>query len=87
MRVHGELPRHQHQPPGPLSGRLPVLPLNVGLGGFPDRRRPSRGRRSRRGVASGSGPNGAGALGDQWLGALACLFEETRIPVECAAYQ
>ncbi len=37
VRVFGELPRHQHQTCRPVSRRLSVLPLDMGLGGAPDR--------------------------------------------------
>ena len=37
VRVLGELPRHQHQTCRPVSRCLSVLPLDMGLGGPPDR--------------------------------------------------
>ena len=84
MRIQRELSRDQLQPCRPLSRRLPVLPLDVGLGRAPNRCRLSRGRRSCRGVTGRPGQDGARPVADKRLGPVAGLLEETRISVGCA---
>ena len=68
VRVFGELPRHQHQTCRPVSRRLSVLPLDMGLGGAPDRSCPPCRGRSRRGFAGGSGSDGGRRCGTSTVG-------------------